>query len=41
VDVKLSRLPRAPVFYLLDQLVQEYPEDFEAWLAEYLEEEEP
>jgi len=35
VAMRLSRLLRASVFYILDRILEEYPEDFEAWLAEY------
>jgi hypothetical protein len=31
--VRLSRLPRASVFYILDRILEEYPDDFRAWLA--------
>jgi len=34
---KLSCLPSSFVFYLLDRILAEYPEDFEAWLSEYEE----
>lgn len=33
--MRLSRLPQASVFYILDRILEEYPEDFEVWLAEY------
>jgi hypothetical protein len=33
--MRISRLPRDSVFYILDRLLLEYPEDFEAWLDEY------
>ncbi len=31
-DVRLSRLPQASVFYILDRILEAYPEDFRAWL---------
>jgi hypothetical protein len=33
--MRLSRLPRDSVFYILDRILEVYPEDFEAWLDEY------
>lgn len=29
----LSHLPRSSVFYILDRILEEYPDDFRAWLA--------
>lgn len=39
--MRISKLPRESVFYILDRLIEEYPEDVEAWLKELLGEEVP
>ncbi len=35
--MRISRLLRSSVFYILDRILEEYPEDFETWLDEYLD----
>lgn len=34
--MKIKRLPRSSVWFILDQIFDEYHEDFEAWIDEYL-----
>jgi hypothetical protein len=34
--MKIKRLPRSSVWFILDQIFDEYHEDLEAWIDEYL-----
>jgi hypothetical protein len=34
--MKIKRLPRSSVWFILDRIFDEYHEDLEAWIDEYL-----
>jgi len=34
--MKIKRLPRSSVWFILDQIFDEYHEDLEAWIDKYL-----